>query len=87
MTPLVATLERSRREACTPADSANAAHAAALLRAREDEVAQLAVSGLHDKDIAHRLQISVTPVRTHIDPGFRKLNINNGMALARRLDS
>lgn len=84
---LVAALERSRREARTPAGSANAVHAAALLSAREREVAQLAISGLRDKDIARRLQISVTTVRTHIDHVFRKLNVNNRMALARRLDS
>ncbi len=84
---LVAALERSRREARTTAGSANAVHAAALLSAREGEVAQLAVSGLRDKDIARRLKISVTTVRTHMDHVFRKLNVNNRMALARRLDS
>jgi DNA-binding CsgD family transcriptional regulator len=55
------------------------------LSGRESEVAQLAASGLHDKEIARRLGISVTTVRTHIDHAFRKLNVTNRMTLVRKL--
>ena len=59
----------------------------ALLSARERDVAHLLARGLADKDIAHRLNISVTTVRTHIDHAFRKFNVNNRVALIRALHS
>ncbi|HEY4066553.1 MAG TPA: LuxR C-terminal-related transcriptional regulator [Burkholderiaceae bacterium] len=55
------------------------------LSGREREVADLAACGLHDKEIARRLGISVTTVRTHIDHAFRKLGVTNRMLLVQRL--
>ncbi len=57
----------------------------ALLSVREREVARLAASGLSDKDLARQLGISITTVRTHLDHAFRKLNVNNRMALVQKL--
>ena len=56
------------------------------LSAREREVAHLAATGLGDKDIARRLGIAPTTVRTHIDNAYRKLGVNNRVALTRCLD-
>ncbi len=78
---LVAALERSRVDHDAPSPPSSR-----LLSARENEVARLASSGLSDKDIARRLQISVTTVRTHLDHAFRKLDVGNRVALARRLE-
>jgi DNA-binding CsgD family transcriptional regulator len=84
---LVAALRRSRSsEAPTPRVTLNAAGFEARLSAREREVAHLAACGLGDKAIARRLGISPTTVRTHIDHAYRKLGINNRVALARCLD-
>ncbi|BEU98740.1 helix-turn-helix transcriptional regulator (plasmid) [Acidovorax sp. DW039] len=58
-----------------------------VLSARERQVAQLIGRGLADKEVAERLCISVTTVRTHIDRAFRKLRINNRVALARKLNT
>jgi len=55
------------------------------LSTREREVADLAARGLHDKEIARELGISVTTVRTHIDHAFRKLGVTNRMLLVQRL--
>jgi DNA-binding NarL/FixJ family response regulator len=57
-----------------------------LLSAREREIAHLVARGLADKDIARRLGISITTVRTHIDHAFRKLNVNNRMTLVHKLN-
>lgn len=61
--------------------------AASRLSAREREVAHLAACGLGDKEIARCLGISPTTVRTHIDHAYRKLGVNNRVALARRIES
>ena len=55
------------------------------LSTREREVADLAARGLHDKEIARELGISVTTVRTHIDHAFRKLGVTNRILLVQRL--
>jgi DNA-binding CsgD family transcriptional regulator len=80
---LVAALQRSRggATAVPPAPGLEA-----RLSAREREVARLAATGLGDKDIARRLEISPTTVRTHIDNAYRKLGVNNRVTLARCLD-
>ena len=62
------------------------ADTATRLSEREREVAELAACGLHDKEIARRLGISITTVRTHIDHAFRKLNVNNRMTLVHKLN-
>ncbi|TDG20469.1 LuxR family transcriptional regulator [Paraburkholderia silviterrae] len=55
------------------------------LTPREREVVVLAAEGLLDKEIAQRLGISYTTVRTHLDRSFQKLGINNRSRLARLL--
>lgn len=55
------------------------------LTPREREVVGLAAEGLLDKEIAQRLGISYTTVRTHLDRSFQKLGINNRSRLARLL--
>lgn len=55
------------------------------LSAREHQVARLASDGMRDKDIARRLDIAVSTVRTHLDHAFEKLAVRNRVALARRL--
>ncbi|CAB3794348.1 hypothetical protein LMG28688_03916 [Paraburkholderia caffeinitolerans] len=55
------------------------------LTRREREVVSLAAEGLLDKEIAQRLGISYTTVRTHLDRSFQKLGINNRSRLARLL--
>lgn len=82
---LVAALRRSQAASAPPAIEPQAPGAAALLSAREREVAQLAAQGLTDKDIARRLGISITTVRTHLDHAFRKLEVPNRVALAHKL--
>jgi len=79
-----AALLRCRAEA--PEGAAPQLERAACLSAREREVAELAACGLHDKEIAKRLAISVTTVRTHIDHAFRKLGVYNRVMLSRSLD-
>jgi DNA-binding CsgD family transcriptional regulator len=83
----VAALQRSRGDADPAGRVSSVCNLGpeALLSAREREVAHLATSGLSDKDIARRLGISITTVRTHIDHAFRKLNVNNRMTLAHKL--
>jgi DNA-binding CsgD family transcriptional regulator len=77
---LVAALQRS----C--GNKAQARGLEALLSAREREVAHLAARAFGDKEIARRLGISPTTVRTHIDNAYRKLGVNNRVALARCVD-
>lgn len=56
-----------------------------LLSPREAEVASLAAEGLSDKDIARRLGIGFTTVRTHLAAAFRKLGCEGRTQLAHRL--
>jgi DNA-binding CsgD family transcriptional regulator len=82
----VAALRRSQADAgAPPAVDRREPTAVALLSERERQVADLAASGLHDKEIARELGISVTTVRTHIDHAFRKLGVTNRMRLVQRL--
>jgi len=82
---LVAALQRCRGdEQATPAIS-NALRLTAPLSEREREVVGLAACGLHDKEIARRLGISLTTVRTHVGHAFQKLGVNNRMKLVQRL--
>ncbi len=67
------------------ASPATAADPVAALSPRERQVARLAADGLPDKSIAQQLRISVTTVRTHLDHAFRKLDVGNRVALARRI--
>jgi len=55
------------------------------LSPRERQIAELVARGLSDKDIARRLGIAFTTVRTHLDHAFRKLGVDGRMALASRL--
>ncbi|PXW25510.1 response regulator transcription factor [Paraburkholderia caballeronis] len=57
------------------------------LTRREREVVELVVEGLLDKEIAQRLGISYTTVRTHLDRSFQKLGVSNRSRLARLVRS
>lgn len=88
-----AALARSRREAglararTLPDGAAVVAEGDPLARLtrREREVVMLAAEGLLDKEIAGRLGISYTTVRTHLDRSFQKLGVGNRSRLARLL--
>jgi DNA-binding CsgD family transcriptional regulator len=56
-----------------------------LLSPREADVAALAAEGCADKDIARRLGIGFTTVRTHLASAFRKLDCEGRTQLAHRL--
>jgi len=79
----VAALKRSRRHAAPV--TAVREQALALLSGRERDVAQLVCCGLTDKEIARRLGISLTTVRTHVGHAFEKLGVDNRIRLAQRL--
>jgi DNA-binding CsgD family transcriptional regulator len=79
----VAALQRSRAGQAQPLLAL--APLNSRLSAREQEVAQMAASGLTDKEIARRLDISPTTVRTHVNHAFRKFGVNSRIALARCL--
>lgn len=83
----VAALQRCQQDCPTqpafPRVLEEARHA--LLSARELDVARLVCTGLADKEIARRLGVSLTTVRTHIDHSFRKLDVNSRMTLAQKL--
>ena len=55
------------------------------LTAREQETARLVMLGLADKEIARRLNISPTTVRTHLDNAFRKVGVGTRAALVHKL--
>jgi DNA-binding CsgD family transcriptional regulator len=55
------------------------------LTSREREVALLCDQGLPDKQIARRLDLSPATVRNHISHCYRKLGVNNRVALGRVL--
>jgi DNA-binding CsgD family transcriptional regulator len=76
---LVVALQRCRSKVPEPAPRATP------LSRREVEVAELAANGLHDKEIARRLGISVTTVRTHIEHAFHKLGVNSRVLLRQGL--
>lgn len=57
------------------------------LTRRERDVVALVVEGLLDKEIAVRLGISYTTVRTHVDRSFQKLGVTNRSRLARLVQS
>ncbi len=97
---LTASLARSRSTvsvAASVSGSAGAIHPAnpalavqsalAALTPREREVVDLVVEGLLDKEIAERLGISYTTVRTHLDRAFQKLGVSNRSRLARLIQS
>jgi DNA-binding CsgD family transcriptional regulator len=78
---LVGALRRGRKAA----GGVQSTGAEKVLSHREREVARLVVRGLHDKEIARQLGISITTVRTHIEHVFRKLHVTSRMALAHKL--
>jgi len=51
------------------------------LSPREQETAQLVAQGLSDKEIARRLNISATTVRTHLEHAFKKTGAHNRTGL------
>ncbi|MSQ65767.1 MAG: LuxR family transcriptional regulator [Limnohabitans sp.] len=56
-----------------------------LLSSRENEIAGLAAAGFSDKQIAKKLGIAFTTVRTHLSHAFRKLGVDNRVQLVERL--
>lgn len=57
----------------------------AALSCRERQIVVLVADGCSDKQIAQRLGIGFTTVRTHLGHIFEKLNVNNRVKLACRL--
>ncbi len=55
------------------------------LTPREQDIARLVMLGLADKEIARRLGISATTVRTHLEHAFRKVGASNRATLVHRL--
>ena len=68
----VAALERCRATR-RPSTAVAAPSLDAPLSPREAEVARLAIAGRGDKEIARRLGLSVTTVRTHVKHVYEKL--------------
>ncbi len=64
----------------TPAMRA-APSVAALLTAREREVAQLAASGMSDRAIAEQLRVSVRTIETHLTRAYAKLGLQGRIDL------
>ncbi|MBV8261899.1 MAG: hypothetical protein JO239_13370 [Paraburkholderia sp.] len=88
----MAALARSRAQGesrpTVPVDATTAENEAfSRLTRRERDVVALVVEGLLDKEIAGRLGISYTTVRTHVDRSFQKLGVNNRSRLARLVQS
>ena len=52
------------------------------LTQREVEIVERVGRGLRNKEIAHRLQIHEKTVKTHLNNIFRKLRVDNRIALA-----
>jgi DNA-binding CsgD family transcriptional regulator len=55
------------------------------LSPREQQAAHLVAQGLSDKEIARRLNISATTVRTHLEHAFRKTGATNRAGLAHKI--
>jgi len=69
-----------------PADACDADRAVALgLTRKEHEISRMVAMGLTDKQIASRLDISFSTVRTHLKHVFHKLSVNNRAQLIRQL--
>ena len=56
-----------------------------ILGERELEIAQLAVQGLNNTEIANKLFLSVNTVKMHLKNVFRKLDINKRIELSNKL--
>jgi DNA-binding NarL/FixJ family response regulator len=70
-------IESFNRPTAAPAHTAN-------LSARETEVIELLAHGYSDKEIAERLQISFTTVRSHVAHIFEKLHVRSRVEAATR---
>jgi DNA-binding CsgD family transcriptional regulator len=71
----------------TPAQKPETPSRSGALSDRERTVAQLAALGLPDKEIAQKLGIGFTTVRTHLARAFQKLNVDNRVQLVARMMS
>ena len=58
---------------------------AKILSPREYEVAQLAIVGKRNQDIARELGVKVNTIETHLRKAYIKLGVNNRVALANLL--
>lgn len=77
--------DRSGDAAAPPSEPAFDSDVMSRLTPREREVVALVAEGLLDKEIAERLGISYTTVRTHLDRSFHKLGVSNRSRLVRLL--
>jgi len=59
----------------------------APLSARERQIANLAADGLTCTQIADRLSVSVTTVRTHLGHVYLKLGVHSRLEMSHRLAS
>jgi RNA polymerase sigma factor (sigma-70 family) len=74
---------RARDSAARKRSDADAARLIGSLTPREREVMQLVVNGLHNRDIAELLAISVRTVEVHKTRMMNKLDVNNVADLVR----
>ena len=82
----VAALQRNNPNTFTP-EPAEMSTVLEFLSQRERDVAHRVAAGYGDKDVAQQLGIAVSTVRTHIDNTFRKLDVNNRVALVKKLQA
>lgn len=76
-------LDRLILEGQPAALSVGACTRATLLTQREREVVALIATGLHQKQVASRLRISIKTVQTHLAHAMDKLEIHDRVELAR----
>lgn len=82
--PLPAAVEAALADA--DADALPAVPAAArTLTAREDQVAELVIAGLSNREIAARMTVSKRTVDAHVEHIYTKLSVSSRVELARRM--
>jgi DNA-binding CsgD family transcriptional regulator len=52
------------------------------LSVREFEIARMIADDLSDKEIAHRLEVEISTIRTHLDRIFDKLGVRRRSGVA-----
>lgn len=69
----------------SPIEATSSVAQCEVLTSRELEVARLVARGLSDKEVAQRLHISFTTVRSHLKAVFGKLGVDSRVKVATRL--
>jgi len=77
---LAPALRNALRRSASPEPEPDSAGPA--LTHREEQIARLVARGFSDKEVAQKLEISFTTVRTHLKRTFQKLGIDNRVKLA-----